>query len=69
MTKKTPKTPAYTRKAIKAFRARGVQKQITFNPRREDEAELLEAIGADKMPFSTRVKQLLSEHYGIQRDE
>lgn len=64
-----PKTPEYTRRAIKAYRERGVQKQITMNPRRNDEAQLLEAIGADKTPFSTLVKRLLKQHYKIKNDE
>lgn len=60
------KLPSYTAEAIKRYRRKTVQKQVTFNPEKnEDEAQLLEALDQDNATFSTLVKQVLKEHYGI----
>lgn len=56
-------TPEYTRRAVKAYREKTKQKQVTFNTEKKGEAELLAHIEADAEPFSTLVKKLLEDHY------
>lgn len=57
------KTPDYTRKAIRDYRQRTKQKQVTFNPKRPDEAKVMKALETETRPFSRLVKELLADHY------
>lgn len=56
-------TPEYTRRAVKAYREKTKQRQVTFNLEKPEELALSEAIEADAEPFSTLVKKLLEDHY------
>lgn len=55
------KTPPYTLKANANHRKKLVTKTVAIN--KEQDADLLNAIDRDNMPFATRVKQLLKEYY------
>ena len=56
-------TPAQLR-AVKQYEQKVKKLQIVFNIKdNKDEAELIEAIEADKEPFSTLVKRLLKDYY------
>ena len=59
------KTPDYTRRAIATYDAKVTKKQIVLNPDKPDEAQLIEAINADDISFSKRVKEMLKEFYNI----
>ena len=59
------KVPPYTAEAIQRYRQKTVQKQVTFNPSRPDEAAILKALDDEGAAFSTKVKELLKTHYGI----
>lgn len=62
---KNKTTPAQLR-AVKQYERKVKKLQIVFNIKdNKDEADLLEAIEADKEPFSTLVKRLLKDHYRV----
>ncbi|AKG07140.1 hypothetical protein AAX06_01950 [Moraxella bovoculi] len=57
-----PKTPEYTRKAIRAYEKNLVRKSVTFDVRKPDDMALLEMIEQDGRAFAEIARTALLEH-------
>lgn len=57
-----PKTPEYTRKAIRAYEKNLIRKSVTFDVRKDDDMELLKMIEQDGRTFTQIARTALLEH-------
>ena len=57
-----PKTPEYTRKAIRAYEKNLVRKSVTFDVRKPDDMALLKMIEQDRRTFAEIARTALLEH-------
>lgn len=57
-----PKTPEYTRKAIKNYEKNLIRKSVTFDVRKDDDMLLLEMIEKDGRTFAEIARTALLEH-------
>lgn len=58
----TPKTPEYTRKAIRAYEKNIIRKSLTFDVRKDDDIKLLKMIEQDGRTFAQIARTALLEH-------
>ena len=57
-----PKTPEYTRKAIRAYEKNLVRKSVTFDARKPDDVALLEMIEQDGRTFAEIARSAILEY-------